>query len=206
MSLESVRKALTSEPFIEKLALLLVAIILLGLINPIIIWYIIQESSKSQRESDATKARNEAIVQAQAKLLDELSETILTYEVLALDVSYKYSAAKDAEMAELAFRRYSESTAALVAKWRVLAIKAKILAKPAASKKIDDFLLRAFEKQDVPMSRLHRASSPDLAWQQQHQTNIELFTEANGLISELATELDLNPGSPVRQAGINLAQ
>jgi hypothetical protein len=47
------------------------------------------------KAAEARKARDASKLQAQAKLLDEATETILTYETLALDVSWY----KDARVA-----------------------------------------------------------------------------------------------------------
>ena len=129
-----IRKALTSESFVEKVALLLLTALLSGLIVPLVI-----------SSLQATRTRSEAILQAQAKLLEDVSETILTYETLALDVSwFKTKTAQNEDLHQKAFAKYSERVVDLVAKWRAQAARAQTLVSPAVSAKIDGFLWSIF--------------------------------------------------------------
>jgi len=174
--------------FLEKAALLGLAALLSGLLAPLII----NNLTNKQKANEGIRARDEAVLQMQAKLLDDLSEVILTYETYALDVSwFGFGAAKNKKQQVLAFTRYNERTPDLVARWRVLVARARTLTSPEVAERIDKFLLNVFEKQDTPLNKLFREESSDNLWAQRHDENIAMLREANTLISETARELGL---------------
>lgn len=140
-----------------------------------------------------TRAKEEAILRSQALLLDDISTTILTYQTLAADVTwFKDAESKDEEMHEITFKRYNERVVDLVSQWRALAAKSQTLVSPHVSQKITGFLNRIFVEQDTPMMRLHRDKATDDAWQQQHKKNVEMITEANLLIAEIANDMNIS--------------
>lgn len=178
----TLRRALTSESFVEKAALLLLTAILSGLVVPVVIGSL-----------QAKRARRDAIVQAQAKLLDDMSETILTYETLLLDVSwFATNLARNDEMHQKAFAKYSDRAVDLVAKWRAQAARAQSLASPAISAKLDAFLLKVFRAQDTPMNLLYRRGGEAEAWDKLHEVNAGMLKEANDLIGEIARDLKIS--------------
>jgi hypothetical protein len=112
-----IRKALTSESFVEKVALLLITVVLSGIIVPVLITYFNAQAAERQKESESRNARNEVILQAQKRLLDEFSDMLLTYETLALDVSwYRTKLGYDMTRYQKAYERYSDRTVELISK------------------------------------------------------------------------------------------
>jgi len=177
----TLRKALTSESFVEHAALLLLTALLSGLIIPFVLTSV-----------EAKRARDDAILAAQTQLLSDISTTILKYETLAADVTwFKHESAKNDELHERAFKRYNRRVVDVVAEWRSLAAKAKTLVSPSVSAKIDEFLARMFIEQDTPMMMLYRDKAADEAWQEQHAKNEAMIGEANKLIAEIAKDMDL---------------
>lgn len=70
-------KTLNSESFIGNAIILVLPVLLSGLLIP----YVTNEIQR-------IKTKNEIIFQAQSKLLDDVSKTILTYETLLADISW----------------------------------------------------------------------------------------------------------------------
>jgi hypothetical protein len=106
-------RVLGSESFVEKVALLLATAVLSGFLIPYVV-------STMQR----TRARSDAIAASQRQLLDDLAETILTYQTLALDVSwYRTSGVKDLAIHERAFTRYNDRFVDLLATWRTQSVR-----------------------------------------------------------------------------------
>ena len=177
-----IRKALTGESFVEKVALLLLTASLSGLIVPIVIGSL-QE----------TQARNEAILQAQSKLLNDVSETIITYETLILDITwFKTKAVLNEEMHQKAFAKYSDRVVDLIATWRAHSARARTLVSPTISARIDYFLSKALDEQDMPINTLYRNKADPELWEKQHQRNREMLEEANNLITEITNDMKLS--------------
>jgi hypothetical protein len=178
----SILRTLSSESFIEKASLLVLTAILSGLLVPLVV-----------RSVDRAREGKEAVWRAQARLFDELSETILTYETLALDVSwYGTRDARNAEMQKRAFERYSERVVDLVAKWRSQHSRAQTLASPQIASKIDRFLTTVFRRQDTPLNSLWSTCGVKCDWQTQHDESERVLREANALIAEIGNDLGLS--------------
>jgi hypothetical protein len=103
-----VRNALTSESFVEKVALLLLTALLSGFLLPYAIARYNNEASARQKADDFARLKNDSILQAQAKLVEDFATIVLTYETLALDVSwYKTKAGRDEKLYQAAYAKYS---------------------------------------------------------------------------------------------------
>jgi hypothetical protein len=174
-------RVLKSDSFIEKAFLLLLTALLSGMLVPLII-----------KSIDNAREKREALSRAQAKLFDDVSETLLTCETLMLDISwFGTQDAKNAEMQKKAFERYTERSVDLVAKWRVQSSRAQTFASPHVSKKLNAFQIRFFDEQDTPMNRQWVKCGSECDWQQMHKKNEAMLGEANALIVELANDLGL---------------
>jgi hypothetical protein len=166
LGVERIRKALSSESFVEKAAIVVLTAVLSSVLGPALISYFNSKATERDKEAEAVRARNTAILQAQAKLLDEVSETVLAYETLALDVSwFRTRRARNEDQHKKAFARYSERAVDLVARWRALASRSRTLASPAISDKLDAFLLRVFDEQDTPINQLYGRDAPESDWE-----------------------------------------
>jgi hypothetical protein len=188
----SLRKILSSESFIEKVALLLITVIISGLAIPLVLAYYNNSALERQKNSDFARTRAEAVSAAQTKLVEDLSSTIFSYETLALDASwYNTATGKDVDLAAKAYDRYAANTVDLISKWRALQARAKTLASPAISQKIAAFQIRMFAQQDTPMVVLHRKGGTEEQWAAQHRKNEEMLAEADSLIAEIMTDLGL---------------
>ena len=177
----SLRKTLTGAAFVEKVVLLLLTAIISGIVGPMIL-----SSLQRQREDRG------AVLDAQSKLFDDVSTSILTYETLAADVSwFKHPDARNEEMHELAYKRYNERVVDVVASLRSEIARSRTLVSKDIVDRLDGFLKRIFLEQDTPMMRLYSNDAPDDDWLKQHSKNESMIVEANNLISAIAEDLNL---------------
>lgn len=191
------RKVLTSEAFIEKVFLLLLTVILSGLAIPYVLSRINASDSARQQILAESRARQEALIQAQSNLLNDFSDVVLTYETLALDVSwYGTSFARNDELLEKSFTRYNDQLVELISKWRILASRAQVLAAPGIGEEMLIFLnQKVFLEQDEPIVRLYHQNASSAEWDRQHKANQKMLEEANQLIVHLAEGMNLTETS-----------
>lgn len=177
----AVLKTLSNESFIEKFILLILTVLLSGLIIPYV-------TSEIQRR----KTRNDILIQAQTKLLDDVTRTIMTYETLLLDISwYQTPDGYNREMHRKAFNRYSDRATELLTDWRVESLKARYLSSILISNRLDSLQQEMFRLQDSPMNILYREDSSVVKWQKLHSINGKMASDARRLIYDLAIEMKL---------------
>jgi hypothetical protein len=202
-----VRRTLTGGSFIEKAALLILTAVLSGVAVPIVINRLNADdadrrkqteiaAAESRKEAEIAKSKTDALLRARLALLDEFSEVLLTYETLALDVSwYRTPAVNDLALHEKAYSRYTDRVVELFSKWRVLTSRAQLLAGPEISKQMGSFQQKVFAYQDTPLTELHRRRTvTSNEWQAQHMQSERMLTSANELILQLGTAMGV--GSP----------
>ena len=180
------KKALVSVSFVEKAVLLLLTALITGLLIPYV-------SSKIQ----TTNAHNEIVLQAKAKLLDDVTNTLVTYQYLVGDVSYYKSDSSllSEKMQSLAFERYSTRVVELVSQWGVEIAKARTLASPEISDKLNKFMDKVLEKQDAQLVRLFNNKGSVKEWADLNDLNGNMYEEAKKLIDELAVDFKITTAS-----------
>lgn len=176
------KEAIVSASFIEKTVLLLLTALSSGLLIPYV-------GDKIQ----ASKAQNEAMTQAKAKLLDDITNTLITYQYLAGDVSYYKgdSALANDKLQAMAFERYSNKVVDLMAQWGVEIAKAKTLASPEVSAKLEKFMNKVLEEQELKLVSLYSKNASVSEWAQMNELTGKMYEEAKSLITELAVDLKL---------------
>ena len=174
-------KTFKGETFLQNLTLLLVTALLSGLIIPYL-------SEKNQR----INTRNEILLQSQNKLLEDLSKTLLTWEVLLGDISwFGTSTVNNPLMQQKAFERYSERSVELFAELKIEVLKAKNLAPPEISARINKFQDNILDSQDTRMNKLYIDKGATAEWDKLHDTNVRMISEAEDLLSQLAIDMKL---------------
>ncbi|HVG17124.1 MAG TPA: hypothetical protein VM935_19280 [Chitinophagaceae bacterium] len=176
------RKTISSESFIEKVLLLVLTIVLSGFLIPYITNWI-----------QSRKSKNEVVLQAQSKLIDDVSKTLMAYETLLIDISwYKTESGKSEAMYKKALDRYSEQSVGLLTDWRVESIRAKQLASESIGNQLDSFQIKMLELQDKPMNILRQDKNATFKdWQALRDTNADMLQEARNLISRLSIEMGI---------------
>jgi len=199
-----VRRVLASDSFVEKAGLLLLTVVLSGIAVPIVVNRLNANDAARRRQTeiadaegrkavDLARVREEAVFHARLALLNEFSEMLLTYQTLALDVSwYRTSGVNDLALHQRAYSRYSERIVALFATWRVLTSRAQLLAGHDISNLMETFIAKVFQDQDSPMVQLHNAKASATEWDAQHERNMQMLGAANDLILKLGTSMGLN--------------
>jgi|SRR5215831_4915195 len=177
------KKMFSSDSLFEKIFLLLLTAIITGLLVPYI-----SNTIQSKR------SKNERILQAQSKFLDDITTVMLTYETLALDVSwYKQEQNNyDSMMYHNAVKRYTDRVVDLFAQWRIQLARARSLVPAKESDTLQYFFRSVLQKQDVDLTGLYtniRATSDK--WKEMHLLSEGYLAEANDLISEVASDLKI---------------
>ena len=178
----AISQALGSASFIEKSVLLVFTAVTSGVLIPYI-------GDKIQ----TAKTQNEVITQAKAKLLDDFTNTIITYEYLAGDVSYYKadSAIANDKMQAMAFERYSNKVVDLMAQWGVEIAKAKTLVSPAISDKLEKFMDKVLTEQENKLVSLYNNNATVEEWYEMNELTGKMYEEAKKLIAELAADLKI---------------
>lgn len=179
---KTILQILTSESLLEKVVLLILTALLTGIVIPLVI-----------KSVEGVRAQNEAASRAKAKLFEDVSEIVLTYESLMLDVSwFGTSVAANSEMQKKAFERYTERAVDLTAKWRVQISRARAYVSPTIANKLNDLLTVAFNEQDTPVYEMWRRCGHKCDWDAQHNRSIKVLGQASAAISELVSDLQLS--------------
>ena len=171
------------ESFLERTSLLVITAVISGLMIPEISYRI-----------QAHNQRQEIVLTKQAELLDDLTNTLMTYESLVLDVSWYKSSelVYNIEMHQKAYERYSERVPDLIARLRGDLLKARYLASPTMAEKLNQFHQKIFSDQDTPLTSLVNKKDATLVdWSDLHSININMAIEANSLLEEMATDLGI---------------
>jgi hypothetical protein len=141
---------------------------------------------------DQSRERQQFIYRAQAKLFDEVTEVLLTYQALALDVSwYGVADAKNPDLQRKAFAKYSDRMADIQVKLTLQSARALTLTSAPVAKKISDFLGDMYLRQDTPINNLWAKCETKCDWTDQHEKSKVVAKEATVLIKELAKDLGL---------------
>lgn len=191
------RATLTSTSFIEKALLLFLTVLLSGAAVPLISRSLELRATARQKEIDEARIQRTALIEAQRTLFNEFSEVALTYQTLALDVSwYRTSEANDQRLYDRAFAKYSEKTPELVTTWRVLASRASVLGSPATAERMTELLTKVFQEQDTPISRLASKGGDMKKWEEQHRASERMLGIASQTVTDIAADMGLIRGAP----------
>ena len=186
------RKIFLTESFLEKITFLFLTTLVSGIFVP----YIMN-----------LKAKREIKLQAQEKLLEDVSETLMRYETLALDVSFyksypptklKVDAASKEEINlyiksyDDAVARYLKEIVDIFIQLRVQVIKANSLASSGVSKKLYYFHKNVLKDQDFRISSLLAKNATQQEWIDLHGYNRKILARATLLISDIATDFSIN--------------
>jgi hypothetical protein len=97
-----------SQDFVEKLALLILAAGISGLVIPLILLLMSAHKAKEQKVHEAFLARQAKVIDAQSKFLDDLSQALWTWRYLTIRVTYYGASDHQQEMFVTAKNLYDE--------------------------------------------------------------------------------------------------
>ena len=96
------------QAFLEKIILLVLTALISGYGIPYVLKRVEERRLREQKKFEADLVRQGKIIEAQSKLLDDLSQLLWKWRYLAKKVAY-YSAQGNAEHFDLAKKQYEES-------------------------------------------------------------------------------------------------
>ena len=174
-------RLLTGAYFVQRAILLILAALLSGLVVPLIF-----------KSIDQSRERQQFIYRAQSQLFSDVSEVLLTYETLALDVSwYGTKDARNPELQRKAFSKYSDRMVEIQTKLALQSARAQTLTSAPIGKKLDAFLEEIYKSQDTPINKLWTECETRCNWELQHTKSEAMAKKAIALISEIAKDLGL---------------
>lgn len=177
-------RVFSSESFLERSFLLVLAAVISGLMIP-------ELSNRIQSQN----MKREIVLAKQAALLDDLSRTLLAYETIILDVSWYKSSKRvyNEAMHQKAFDRYAERFPDLLVELRTGMLRARYLTSPEMVKRIQEFHDRIFEEQDTPLSALYVNKEATIEdWSAFHNKNVAMALAVNELLTDLAKDLNIS--------------
>ena len=147
---------------------------------------------REQKEFDANLARQNKIIDAQAQLLDTLSQLLWEFHLLSLSVSY-YKVNQEQEKYEIAFKEYDEKVWMYFGKIRSEISKAVRLTSSDVYQALLNFYITWLIHTDVKLVTLTRKDASCEEWKIHHKFVFQSLTnEIDEIISLLAEELKLS--------------
>ena len=175
--------------FFEKVFLLLLS----GILIPIVMMFVNAQIEQRQMRLQTQQIQQESLQAAKRELWENITQTFLAYETLALDVSWFGSKLPDNEgQFRKAYDRYNEETVSLIVEMRVQMAQLKALSSKSAADQLFFFYRdEVLENQDIAIVALEASNAGAVAWDQQHKQNERSLENANLLMTDLAIELGL---------------
>jgi hypothetical protein len=185
-----------SQEFIENVGLLVLTASLTGVLVPLIFRRIDERKFQRQKTFEAELARQNTIIDAQAKFIERLSDSLWEYQLLALVVTYYYLV-DNQEIYNKVAEIYYESTAPALVKIRSEISKSLRLVPLQQYKELKRFyyeeLLMIEQEVTTHIEQERRGSSPpQSSWSELNQKlAYSLSDRVDKIINDLAEQLDL---------------
>jgi len=185
-----------SQEFIENVGLLVLTASLTGVLVPLIFRRIDERKFQRQKTFEAELARQNTIIDAQAKFIERLSDALWEYQLLALGVTYYYLV-DNQEIYNKVAEIYYESTAPALIKIRSEISKSLRLVPLQQYKELKRFyyeeLLMIEQEVTTHIEQERRGSSPpQSSWSELNQKlAYSLSDRVDKIINGLAEQLDL---------------
>jgi hypothetical protein len=195
--------ALLNDSFLQGLLLLLATAAITGLLVPVIKGRIDDRKLREQKVFESELARQSKVIEAQARLLEDLSQMLWGFLLLSLEVTY-YATRRDEEKFQDAWRVYDASSWDYFGKIRAEISKARRLTSPEthdALLSVYDAWFMGFDLDLTSAARSYKVGDP--AWPDLHNRIYgEGVVRIDGALTDLAEELQLTTGDVgVRRLG-----
>jgi hypothetical protein len=195
-----------SQSFVETLILLLLTLGLIGVLVPFLFWRIDERKKREQKAFEADLARQGQILDAQVKLVKDLSDLLWEYQLLLVAVPY-YRQFPKRNRYPIALNAYEERAGELLVRIRAEISKALHLTPPSLYQELKDLYYNELLQLDLKVSELALGDDRGLdraaEWQKlNHYAVQELAERVDKLIDRLATELALKARTFENAAGV----
>jgi hypothetical protein len=181
--------------FLGNVILLFVAALVTGFALPLILKQVEERKARAQKRFEADLARQSRVIDAQVQLLENLSQLLWGFQLLAIEVSYYYAAKQDG-LYERALHKYDENAGDLLGKIRAEVSKSLRLTSVPTYEALKDLYYRGLLDLDMRLRQLIEGHDHD--WSKfNHYAVYEFSDRVDNVLNNLAEELRLN-GAAVR--------
>ncbi len=149
--------------FTEKISLLLLTTTLSGLLIPYLLKKRDERKLREQKLFEAELARQGKIIDAQAKLLEDLAQLLWGMQLLALELPY-YVLENSQDRYHAAATKYDIESWTYLAKLRVEISKARRLVSAELYQQLNDFYMKELIPLDGKISILMKSASANKEW------------------------------------------
>lgn len=180
------------QAFWEKIVLLILTALLTGLGIPWLLKRIEQGKLLEQKKFEADLVRQGKILEAQSKLLDDLSELLWKWRYLAKKVVY-YGAKEDVDQYQLARKLYDETVWDILNEFRAQISRSRRLISEQAYQRLNDLYRYVVHDIDLEISRIIGKEQPDVKFCQEmsERFSVEVSRKLDDALDDLASELNL---------------
>jgi hypothetical protein len=181
-----------TQDFLEKIILLFLTAIITGFGIPYVLKRIEERKLREQKKFEADLARQGKIIEAQSKLLDDLSQLLWNWRYLAKKVVY-YGAQGNTERYDLARKQYDEMVWDILEKFRAEISRSRRLVSEQAYERLDSLYNYVVQDIDVKISNLISTDNIDFNKSSEiaERFSIEVSKKLDDAIDDLASELNL---------------
>lgn len=182
------------QAFLEKIILLLLTAAITGFGIPYILKRIEERKLREQKKFEADLSRQEKIIDAQSKLLDDLSQLLWKWRYLAKKVVYYGALGKtERERYDLARKQYDESSWDILQEFRSVISRSRRLVSEHAYERLNSLYDYIVGDIDQKVSQMIREVEPDSkeSGDMADRFSKEVSRKLDDAINDLASELKL---------------
>ena len=188
-----------SQSFIENAVLLSLTAVLTGVLVPLLFRRIDERKHREQKIFEAELSRQSKIIEAQVKLLEDLSSLLWEYQLLLIEVPY-YRQFPERNLYPTALKNYEENSGRLLSRIRAEISKALRLTPYPVYEELKRLYYQELLKLDLEVSQLsasdERHQEKTIEWRKLNQYAVHDLSEiVDKTIDKLASELSLKAGT-----------
>lgn len=181
-----------NQGFLENIVLLVLTALITGFGIPWVLKRIEERKLREQKRFEADLARQGKIIDAQSKLLDDLSQLLWKWRYLAKKVVY-YGAQENRERYDLARRQYDENVWDILNEFRAEISRSRRLVSERAYERLDSLYNYVVHDIDVKISDIIGQDGLDVKKSREmaDRFSVEVSKKLDDALDDLASELNL---------------
>jgi hypothetical protein len=184
-----------SQDFIENAVILLLTASLTGVLVPLLFRRIDERRNREQKEFEAELSRQSKIIDAQVRLLEDLSGLLWQYQLLLIQVPY-YRQFPERSLYPAALKAYEENSGKLLSKIRAEISKALRLTPHSIYQELKDLYYQQLLELDLEVTQLAASDEKQQdrtgEWRKLNRYAVyELSEIVDNIVNRLASELNL---------------
>jgi hypothetical protein len=180
------------QAFLEKIVLLVLTALITGFGIPYVLKRVEERKLREQKKFEADLVRQGKILEAQSKLLDDLSGLLWKWRYLAKKVVY-YGAQQNMKRYDLARKQYDESVWDILNEFRAEISRSRRLVSERAYERLDSLYEYVVHDIDVKISDIILMDELDVKKSKEiaERFSVEVSKKLDDAIDDLASELNL---------------